>query len=229
MVILNTWIPIDCISLKKNLIKQVKEILEDEIIDNKNSVRIIDNITKKFSSIFDKDFFWYYNMHENFCTHKFKKGIRENNFCCKKIKSNNPKKSFLCCQHDPGHIPIPRDKKRNENHNIEENIDSGYQTDNVLSNINFNIEPDKLKDNKNILLNKKKKNNKKICRYYKKGFCKYKEKCNFLHIKNTYYNNNKSTDTINKEKNYSNIFLQNKKIKSTKKMLIQRPEDNSIR
>lgn len=216
MVILNTWIPIDCINLKKNLIKQIKEILEDEIIDNENNIKIIENITKKFSSIFDKDTFWYYNMHEDFCTHKFKKGIRENNFCCKKIKSNNPKKSFLCCQHDPGHVPISRTKKQIKNQNIEENIDSGYETDTILSNINVNIETNKIKNNnENMFLNKKKKkkNNKRLCKYYRRGFCRYKEKCKFLHIKDKDHNDNNLANIIDKEKNKLNIILPNKKLK----------------
>jgi hypothetical protein len=125
------------------------------------------------------DHFLYLVMHDDYCTHKYKKGKNEGKYCAKKIRSNNPKKVYLCCQHDKNHIPQKKKNKnknkninevieiKNNNINIDEAIeiknnfenkynDEGYETNNGITiDIGKKIEKNKINHKKEIIkLNK---------------------------------------------------------------------------
>lgn len=109
MVCLNEFIPFSKVYLRNNLISEMETLIDDELnsyIENYIICKIKCKIQKKLKNLFDTDSFIYKNMHENFCTHKFKRGKNEGFFCCKKIRTNIPngKKDFLCATHSKLHI-----------------------------------------------------------------------------------------------------------------------------
>lgn len=130
MVVLNEFLPISITSLKIHLSNKIREILDDRLdyfIETSTIIRkskknsIFDNIIKDIKNVISSDHFLYLVMHDNYCVHKYKKGKNEGQYCAKKIRSNNPKKAYLCCQHDKDHIP--KKKQIRKNADIEKKIE----------------------------------------------------------------------------------------------------------
>lgn len=166
MVVLNDFLPINISSLKIHISNKIRDILDDQldyfietssIIKKNDKKRIFDNIIKEVKNSISSDYFLYLVMHDNYCVYKYKKGRKEGQYCAKKIRSNNPKKSYLCCQHDKGHIPKKKEIKRNCN-NIDNTcatieIKSNYDDIKVIEEINSD-------NDSNIYLLKEKSKNK---------------------------------------------------------------------
>ncbi len=209
MVVLNDFLPINISSLKIHLSILIRDVLEDKldyyietetVIKKENKKRIFDNIIKDVRNNIS-DHFLYMVMHDDYCTHKYKKGKNEGKYCSKKIRSNNPKKVYLCCQHDKDHIPQKKKIVKNINNideaieiknDIDENIvyDEGYETNNGTVNFNIiDINKEKkieIKKNlQNINYDLKKINNKN--NIIIDGDVKQINKCNNIIINNNYF------------------------------------------
>lgn len=205
MVVLNKFIPVNILSLKKHISNKFIEILKHELdfVEIREKEKIFSRIIKSIESTISSDYFIYLIIDDDYCTHKYKRGKKEGCYCVKKIRNNNNiKKNYLCSQHDPNHVPIPR-KKNLSKFNPLTHIDEGYESDKthkVENNINKELDLKnnsidrndrinrEIKDNnKNAKIHiKRKKNNnnfknKKICKYYEKGYCKYGKKCKYMH------------------------------------------------
>lgn len=156
MVVLNDFLPINILSLKIHITNKLKEVLNEELdnfIEDVKKKRIMEKIIENIKDTLSSDYFLYLIMHDNYCTHKFKKGKKEGHYCAKKIKSNNSKKMYLCCKHDPGHIPVTKIKN-----NMEKNNDL-----HIINNINiFNDISDEKKEKEDNIDNNLYKFNNKI-------------------------------------------------------------------
>lgn len=99
LMVLNKWIPVNCINTENISINQLYDILNNEIYNiekGKNEKEVIDNILKKYKLMFS-NYFWYLIMDDDFCTH-----FKKDTYCCKRNKKNS--KNYLCCEHNPDHI-----------------------------------------------------------------------------------------------------------------------------
>jgi hypothetical protein len=237
MVVLNDFLPINISSLKIHLSNKIRDVLEDKldyyietgtVIKKENKKRLFDNIIKEVKNNIS-DHFLYLVMHDDYCTHKYKKGKNEGKYCSKKIRSNNPKKVYLCCQHDKDHIPQKKKLENNINNideaieiknNIDENNldDEGYETNNGIGNFNIDyinkekkIETQKYKINyKNEIKNKLQNVNHDLKILNKGdniiivGDSKQTNKCNNTMINNNYFKKKIKIDRNDKYMKKSN-------------------------
>lgn len=227
MVVLNDFLPICISSLKLHLSNKIREVLDERldyfiesstVIKKTKKKNIFDNIINDIKTTISSDHFLYLVMHDNYCVYKYKKGKKEGQYCAKKIRSNNPKKVYLCCQHDKEHIP--KKKKTNKNINIE--------TKNTYNKNDHNIDiSDSKKNNKSEIIEKLIIQNKQIkdIKYMDHGYddnrlnyidIKIKEKDTNINI-NTLFDDCKKNICMKKKDKIVNFNESNKKyIKKSK-------------
>lgn len=139
MVYLNNIIPINIKELKKEMMKNIEEEIDNELwyLDEINKDRkenVKKNILKNVKNKMDTDNFIYMVMDDNRCSFKHQRGNKDGHFCCKNITRNGDKKKYVCRVHNKNHIPIPKSKinllnektlenKIIENDKIQINID----------------------------------------------------------------------------------------------------------
>lgn len=190
MVVLNEFLPICISSLKIHLSNKIREVLDDRLdhfIETSTIIKktkkniIFDNIIDDIKNIISSDNFLYLVMHDNYCIHKYKKGKKEGQYCAKIIRSNNPKKVYLCCQHDKDHIP-----KKKERKGIKKNVD-----------IEGTIETKNINNKENTKKNKKKETIENIV-IQKKGVS---------YINQDHDGNNLNCDSIKKKEKDTNVNI----------------------
>lgn len=110
MVCLNEKLPINLKQMKSVFLKELDEIIENEIyylngINDEKKDKLKNNIIKKMNNKFNSDFFIYRIIHNEHCTYKHQRGKNDGKFCCKRITNNGNKTKFVCTIHNKEHIP----------------------------------------------------------------------------------------------------------------------------
>lgn len=223
MVCINEKLPIDYIQMRKLIIEELYNIIDNELyyvneLKDKKKEKNKKNIINEFRNRISSDSVIERMIHEDYCIYKHKRGKKDGQFCCKKITINGDKNKYVCTKHNKNHIPQKRHEKMIINKNINKSISICNSVKLLNQNIinkngkkknNYNI-----KRNKNIHINNFNKNIFKrvfndysldiICFYKEKDSCKNITNigCNFKHIekeisfKDLYIKNNNINNSI---------------------------------
>lgn len=167
MVCLNESIMFNKKKLTKNIPAEINEMIRlefDYFIEKKILEKIYKKINEKSKELFSNNHFLYINMDDSVCTHMYKRGRNEGYLCHKKIRTNlnGETKDYLCTKHSKKHIP-----KKNNKFSKVNKISKIHKHDNILINkekiedINLKNKENHINKNKNRIIKKKLRNNKK--------------------------------------------------------------------
>lgn len=156
MVVINDNICFSMKKLRKHFSDDIKNFINralEHYLNEEEIKKIAENTGEYVKEKLLEDNFIYLTMDDNLCTYKYRRGKKDGNYCCKKITKNGNKHKYVCTRHNPDHIPK---KRKNKNFKNSKNCKI-FENNKNINNLVF-----KLKNDKNKILKKKLKKNRKI-------------------------------------------------------------------